>query len=144
MADASGRLVVSSALRERLLEISKVVVKRKGAVLFRRGDACEGMFLVCSGKVQMALDAMHPAFPPRLLGEGCVVGLPSAVAGSDYSLTAEVIEDAELAWVPQKELRGCLRENPDLCMEVMNILSREISETRAAIKCSGLPRGRRN
>jgi CRP-like cAMP-binding protein len=131
-------LVVSAALREQLLSLSTAVSRPKGAVLFHRGDACAGVFLICSGKVCISLDAADDAFPPRILGAGCVVGLPSAVGGSHYSLTAEVIEAAELACVSQKALTECLRQNPVLCFEVMNILSHEISETRSVLKYSGL------
>jgi len=138
MGSDSEGLVVSAALREQLLILSTAVSRPKGTVLFSRGDACAGVFLICSGKVRLALDVADSAFRPRILGAGCVVGLPSAVGGSNYSLTAEVLEDAELACVSQKALTDCLLENPVLCFEVMSILSNEISETRSALKHSGL------
>ncbi len=130
-------LVVSAALREQLLALSTAVSKTKGTVLFHRGDACAGVSLICSGKVRLALDVADSAFRPRILGAGCVIGLPSAISGSAYSLTAEVLEDAELACVPQKALADCLRQNSAICFEVMSILSNEISETRSALKHSG-------
>ncbi len=138
MGSGSECFVVSAALREQLLVLSTAVYRPKGAVLFRRGDACAGIFLICSGRVRLALDVADSAFRPRILGAGCVVGLPSAVGGSNYSLTAEVLDDAELACVSQEALTDCLRQNSVLCFEVMNILSHEISETRSALKHSGL------
>jgi CRP-like cAMP-binding protein len=138
MGSGSECLVVSAALREQFLVLSTAVSRPKGTVVFRRGDACAGAFLICSGKLLLTLDVADTPFHPRILGAGCVVGLPSAVGGSDYSLTAEVLEDAELACVSQKALTDCLRQNSVLCFEVMNILSREISETRSALKQSGL------
>jgi CRP-like cAMP-binding protein len=138
MGSGSDGLVVSAALRDQLLALSTAVSKPKGTVLFRRGDACAGMFLICSGKVCLSLEAADTAFRPRILGAGSVVGLPAAVGGSNYSLTAEVLEDAELACVSQKALADCLRQNSALCFEVMSILSNEISETRSALKHSGL------
>lgn len=138
MGSGSECLVVSAALRDQLLALSTAVSRPKGTVLFRRGDACSGVFLICSGKVRLALDVADSAFRPRILGSGCVIGLPAAISGSTYSLTAEVIEQAELACVLQKALTSCLRENPVLCFEVMSILSNEISETRSALKHSGL------
>jgi CRP-like cAMP-binding protein len=137
MRAGSDGLVVSSALREQLLGLATAVSRPKGTVLFRRGDACAGVFLICTGRVRLSLDATNPAFPSRILGAGCVVGLPSAVACSNYSLMAEVIEKAELACVSQKALNDCLRQNSKLCFEVMNILSHEISAARSAIKHSG-------
>jgi len=132
-----GDLHVSQAMKEQLLILGSVVSKRKGSILFSRGDAVSGVFLVRGGKVLLALDKINPAFPPRTLGGGCVIGLPAAVGGSPYSLTATVIEDAELTFVPRKALVDCLRQNPALCFEVMHLLSREISGTRHALKRSG-------
>ena len=132
-----GNLHVSQAMREQLLLLGTVVSKRKGSVLFSRGDDGHGVFLIRGGKVLLALDRINPAFPPRTLGVGSVIGLPAAVGGSPYSLTATVIEDAELMFVPQKTLVDCLRRNPALCFEVMHLLSREISGTRYALKRSG-------
>ena len=129
--------VVSATLRDQLLALSTSVSKPKGAILFRRGDACAGVFLICSGKVRLFLEGAAAAFRPRILGAGCVVGLPSALGGSHYSLTAEVVENAALACVSQKVLADALRHNSVLCFEVMSILSHEISETRSALKRSG-------
>jgi len=130
-------LTVSQAMKEQLLHLGAIVSKRKGTILFSRGDAVTGVFLVRGGKVLLALDKINPAFPPRTLGAGCVIGLPAAVGGSPYSLTATVVEDAELAFVPREALVDCLKQNPSLCFEVMDILSREISGTRHALKRSG-------
>jgi len=130
----TGDLVVSIALREQFLAAGTPVLKRKGTILFSRGDPVTGLFLIRSGRVSLVLDGANPAFPPRTLGAGAVVGLPAAVGGSPYSLTAKVVEDAELAFVPCQAVAECLKQNPALCFEVMDILSREISGTRSALK----------
>lgn len=134
MDSETDGLVASSVLREQLLLLSTTVSTPKGTVLFRRGDPCAGAFLICKGKVRLSLDAGDTLLPARVLGKGCVVGLPATVAGLAYSLTAEVVEEADLASVPKDRLDECLRDNPELCMEVMRVLSREISITRTALK----------
>ena len=142
MGSGSDGVVVSSALREQLLSLSTSASKPKGTILFRRGDACSGVFLICKGKVRLVLEDTGPAFPPRILGSGCIVGLPSAIGGSPYSLTAEVVEQAELACVPKLALCECLKQDSQLCFEVMHMLSYEISTARTAIKHSGAHRPR--
>lgn len=134
MAERPGDLVVSPALQAQLLPLATALSKTKGSVLFRHGDAVRGVFLIRSGKVRLALDGANSSFPSRILGPGSVAGLPASVAGSPYSLTAEVIEDAELAFVPRETLLECLQKNPQLCFEVMGILSGEISQTRSVLK----------
>lgn len=137
MAERPGDLVVSSAMQEQLLLLGTTLSKAKGTVLFRHGDAVLGVFLILSGKIRLALDGASSSFPFRILGPGSVAGLPASVAGSPYSLTAEVVEDAELAFVPRLALLECLQKNPQICFEVMDILSREISQTRSVIKRGG-------
>jgi len=141
MAAGPGILVVSVALREELLRLAiSVSSEARGTILFRRGDAVRGLFLIRSGRVSVDLDTGNTAFPPRILGAGAVVGLPATVAGSPYSLTAEVIDDAELAFVPRPAVLSCLQRNPQLCFEVMDLLSGEISGTRTALKQAGMIR----
>ena len=136
MAKRPGELVVSLAMQEQLSLLATALSKAKGSVLFRHGDAVRGVFLIRSGKVRLALDGANSTFPSRILGPGSVAGLPASVAGSPYSLTAEVIEDAELAFVPRQTLLECLQKNPQLCFEVMDVLSGEISQTRSILKRS--------
>jgi len=142
MGSDQSRTVVSSALRTQLLSLSTVVSKPKGSLVFRRGEPCSGVFLICKGKIRLTLDDTDAIFPPRILHEGSVVGLPSALGGSAYSLTAEVIENAELACIPVQALSDCLQKNAQLCFEIMTMLGHEVSTTRAAIKQSTTPRPR--
>lgn len=143
MAVGPEDMVVSPAMQEQILRLGTLVSKKKGVVLFRHGDAVTGMFLICSGKVQVALEGLNSALPARILRAGCVAGLPATVAGSPYSLTAQVIEDAELAFVPRHALMDSLRQNPQFCFEIMEILSGEISGTRSALKHTSALRPRK-
>lgn len=143
MAGGSRDLAVSPAMQEEFLRIASPVFKPKGSVLFHHGDAVIGLYLIRSGRVCVGLDGANPAFPPRILGAGSVVGLPATVAGSPYSLTAEVLDDSDLAFVPREAVVDCLRRNPQLCFEVMDMLSIEISGTRFAIKQTGAQRPRK-
>ena len=137
MAGRPGDLVVSSEMQEQLLLLALHLSKVKGSVLFRHGDPVRGVFLIRSGKVRLSLDGANSSFPFRILGPGSVAGLPASVAGSPYSLTAEVVEDAELAFVPRQDLLECLQKNPQICFEVMDILSGEISQSRSVLKGGG-------
>lgn len=143
MSAGTGDLAVSPAMQEHFLRVSTPMFKPKGTILFRHGDAVVGLYLIRKGTVCLALESANPAFPPRILGAGSVVGLPATVAGSPYSLTAQVLDDADLAFVPRDAVVECLRRNPQLCFEVMGMLSGEISGTRFAIKNCGSLRPRK-
>ena len=129
-----GDLAISLAMKEQILLVGTGVSRERGTVLFRRGDPVAGIYLIRSGTISLVLEGANHSFPTRLLGAGSVVGLPATMAGSPYSLTAEVIQDAELTFVAREVLLECLRQQPALCFEVMELLSREISGTREAVK----------
>ena len=129
-------LLATNEIAAELDRMALAVSKPAGAVLFRRGEEPSGIFLVREGKVRLSLDDTRH-FPPKILGSGSIIGLPATLSGSPYSLTAEVVEDAELGFVPRKALMRFLRSNPALCFQLMQTLSEEISDMRAAIKNAG-------
>ncbi len=129
--------VLSPQLRTELERLASIVSKPKGTVLFRRGDPVSGAFLIREGKVNLELDPAIPIYPPRTLRSGSIVGLPASVSGAAYSLTARVMEDSELGYIPRQEVIELLESNPHLCFEAMEMVSEEISRMRSALKLVG-------
>jgi CRP/FNR family transcriptional regulator, polysaccharide utilization system transcription regulator len=105
-----------------------------GSFLFRRGETGKGIFLVSTGGVRLGLEEEPPVFPSRWVGSGAVLGLPATLSDSPYSLTAQVVEDSTLVHLSREGLLGLLREQHQLCFEVMRILTDELAETRAALE----------
>ena len=137
MATPGTNLIPSPELQAELEFLATIVFKPKGTILFRRGDDVSGIFLIRSGQVSLSLDCETPIYPARILGSGAIAGLPATVSGNPYSLTAQVVEDAELAFVPRDAVLQCLHNHPNLCFQVMDMLSGEISGIRSAFKLSG-------
>jgi len=63
-----------------------------------------------------------------------MVGLPATVSGEPYSLTAEVVQDCALDFIPRKELLALLRRNTTAALQILQILSEEIYQMRNAAK----------
>ncbi|MBZ5546788.1 MAG: cyclic nucleotide-binding domain-containing protein [Acidobacteriia bacterium] len=137
MATPGKNLIPSPELQAELERLATIVFKPKGAILFRRGEDVSGVFLIRSGRVSLALDCETQVFPARILGPRAIAGLPATVSGNPYSLTAKVVEDSELAFVPRNAVLTCLQRNPALCFQVMDMLSGEISDIRSAFKQNG-------
>lgn len=127
-------LISSAELREKLERLASIVVKPKGSILFRRGGSPRGVFIVRAGRIGLYLDYESKALPRRTFGPGAIVGLPASVSGNPYSLTAEAIHESELAFVPRHALIQCLKDNPTLGFEVINMLSSEICDMRSMLK----------
>jgi CRP-like cAMP-binding protein len=130
-------VITTPVLREELEHLATTVFKPAGSVLFRRGDDVSGVFVIHSGAVNLTLDDATPIFPDRVLGPGAMIGLPASVSGNPYTLTAKVLEDSELAFVPRKSFVECLRNDSLLCLQAMDILSDEIASIRSAFKQNG-------
>jgi len=140
MAALGKNWIPSLELQEQLERLATIVFKPKGSILFRRGDDASGLFLIRRGQVSLGLDCETSVYPPRILGPGAIAGLPATVSGNPYSLTAEVVDDAELAFVPRDAVMESLQDNPILCFQVMDMLSGEISGIRSALKQNDLSR----
>lgn len=134
MAALSNDLIGPPELQAQLQRVSNIISCAKGTVLFHRGDAVRGAFLVRRGSVSLSLEIGNPHYPTRVLGPGSIVGLPATMANAPYSLTAQVAEDAELAFVDRQSMMDCLRLHPELCFQVMDLLSNEITSIRSALK----------
>ena len=49
-------------------------------------------------------------------------------------MTATVADDAELGFISSQELRSLLREEPELCQQLLTILGAKIAKTEQASK----------
>jgi len=127
-------LEAPSELRLQLGNVGKAIRCRAGEFLFRRGDPVKGVFLLCSGTVRLGLEHDPTGFPSRVAQPDSILGLPATLSNSPYSLTAEVLEDAELIFVRQESLLGLMRDQHDLCFDVMRILTEELAATRVGLE----------
>lgn len=116
-----------------LRELGEPQQYRVGTLLFTEGDAPRGIFLVESGSVSLSISGSREKKKcfSRVAGSGCVVGLPSTITDNPYSLTAKVLEDVQVLYVTNTALQECLRANPALCLDVLNMLAEEIRNIRA-------------
>jgi CRP-like cAMP-binding protein len=124
MALYTGPINLQTALAQQSDKISKP----KGSVLFQRGTEAFGMFVVLSGKVRLDFGVDSPF--SRTYGPGALVGLPATLSGRTYSMTATVTEKAELAFWDRKALNGLLREHPDYCRTLLEILGEKMAENQ--------------
>jgi CRP-like cAMP-binding protein len=128
---------MSKDLVELAAELDRAASKvslREGTPLFRRGDPVSGVFIIRKGAVRMSLDnSAAQLFPPVTLGPGEIAGLPATLTGT-YSLSAEVVEPAELGFIPADRVMDLLECNPRLCLLATRFIGREIARMRSALR----------
>jgi CRP-like cAMP-binding protein len=106
--------------------------KSKSAVLFRRGQKADGMFVIVRGKVSLDF-GVDSAFA-RVYGPGALVGLPATLTRKNYAMTATVTEDAELVFWSLSELDSLLQKRSDFCRQLLEILGERMAENQKMMK----------
>ena len=138
-----ARYSAPADLKALLFERCEKVEKDRHTVLFRRGEVSFGMFLILRGTVSLdfGVDGSSPL--NKAYGPGALVGLPATLTGRSYSMTATVTDDAELGFISSAALKGLLRSQPQVCHELLTMLTAKIVQTdeitRAALGRKGNP-----
>ncbi len=127
-------------LQQALEKLGSPVRKKKGTVLFRQGQKAKGVFLLRAGKALLSVRSKTGAAVPKTVGSGSVLGLPANICGKPYSLTAETVEDCDLAYVERDKVVKLLRKDGQLCLHAVEILGRELAVLRNELANSPKPR----
>ena len=55
----------------------------------------------------------------RVAGPGEVLGLGAALSNTPYEITAELLDSSQVVFIRRKELLKFLRENREICLQVV-------------------------
>jgi len=132
-----------SALRDfELLRTANLY--RQGTNLFREGQSAQEIFIVGHGRVRLSVSAESgKSLTLRISESGEILGLSAALAGTPHEMTAELLEDAEVATIQRKDLLRFLHQHCDACLQVVNLLSQDLHMAYDQVRCLALTRSRR-
>jgi CRP-like cAMP-binding protein len=102
-----------------------------GGVLFNTGDENLGVFLVRKGKVCLRVEGLPRL--DRVFPAGSLLGLPATFTGNEYSLTAIAVTNSEVMRITRDDFLRLMREQPVLCRQATEMLSREVCFIQAAV-----------
>jgi len=131
MRPGANMLKVSSKLKQSLVTAGTVKRYPSKAVLFEVDEENRGVYLVLRGKVCLSVKDFHKL--DRAFAAGSLLGVPATYTGHTYSLTAEAVTDAEVLHVERQPFLDLMSEQPDLCRETTDMLSREVTFIQAAL-----------
>lgn len=124
--------------------VKSTIVCPRNTVLFREGQPARGVFVLCEGRAKLSVCSesgkrltLHVAVP------GEVLGLSAALSGGAYEVTAELLDNAQVARVKRKDLLGFLREHRVACLHVVDLLSQDLHIAYDRVRSVGLGRTRR-
>jgi CRP/FNR family cyclic AMP-dependent transcriptional regulator len=116
----------------------------KGSILFAEGRAPRGVYVLCNGRAKLTVcSETGKRLLVRVAGPGDVLGLGAAISGTNHELNAELLDTARVAFVRRKDLLIFLRQNPEVCMQIVRTLSKDLHGAYERVRNVGMARTRR-
>lgn len=113
---------------ETLQQNLKTEARKRGEVLFRQGSYPTGAFLLVSGKVkifQEMADGQRQTL--YIYSDGDMIGYRQLIAEETHPVTAVLLEDTIIGFIPGKTFRGLLDSSSFFSRNVLMALAREFS-----------------
>lgn len=127
-----SEFVAESELAQEVENRSTPFVPEVDQVLFHQGDAPTGLYFVRKGEVTLTMHSSNVIVMRVTARAGSLIGLPAILDNRPYSLTATACADAEIRLLPAEDFHKLLDSRPELCLNVLKILSGEIRSMRQA------------
>ncbi|WP_034923883.1 response regulator [Gillisia sp. CAL575] len=103
----------------------------KGETIYKEGDRANKIFLILKGLVKThKMDQNGKKLITSIQKPEDFMGLTSFIDNNPYQESATVVEDRDLAGVNKQILKELLSENCDLSLELMNILTDNLSDIK--------------
>ena len=106
--------------------VSHHTIMPGGAVLFVEGQTPRGLFILCSGKVNLSTASKDGKVLILKQAEpGEALGLSAAISGTKYEMTAETAMPCQLNYVGRQDFMKLMQQESEIGMHVAQWLSRE-------------------
>ncbi len=116
---------------------SQTVERKASEFVFHQGEEPHGCYLIKSGKMRLSMESSRGhKIIEWAVGQGCLVGLPATINGRAYSLTCEVVEDAQLVYLSRQDLALMMKSETAAAMKLLDMLSTEIQAVRSEFASS--------
>lgn len=111
----------------------------RNTILFSEGRPVRGIFLLCDGRAKLSICSdSGKRLTLRVAGPGEVLGLGAALSNTPYEITAELLDSSQIVFIRKKELTKFLREHPEVCMQVVRMLSQDLHGAYERVRSIGL------
>jgi len=116
----------------------------RGEVLFQEGRLPRGIFVLCEGRAKLSVcSETGKRLMLRVAGPGEVLGLSATMSGKPYEITAEALDNSQIAFIKRRDLLKFLRDHREACMHVVHLLSQDLHVAFDRVRTVGLMRTRR-
>jgi CRP-like cAMP-binding protein len=124
-------LKVSAKLKKSLMSAGALEQFASQQALFNEEQENQGVYLVIKGKVRLYVKD-YPKLD-RIFSSGSLLGVPATFTAHPYSLGATAVTSVEVRHVQRQEFLDLMSQQPELCREATDLLSREVTFIQAAL-----------
>lgn len=118
--------LLNNLSREELQMLATRTVRKlfsTGELLFSEGEPCSGLYIIARGKVRIfktSVNGREQVLAVNVPGES-VAELP-LFDGGPYPASAVAIEDAEIAFISQRDFHAYCMEHPEVPLKVLSVV----------------------
>ena len=125
-------------------EIKSLATYPRNTVLFAEGRPVRGVYILCDGRAKLSICSdSGRRLTLRVTGPGELLGLGAALSNTPYQITAELLDSAQVAFIRRKELLRFLRERPEICIQIVHMLSQDLHGAYQRVRTIGSIRAHR-
>ena len=124
----NSKTKVGTGLIGELESVGQAVSYGPGERVVSEGESGKGIYILRSGAARVSM-ASHDGKTMQLrdLEPGSFIGLSSTLSCDHCCYTVEATAVAEFTFVPAEAAQELLRLRPDLCLQVIQLLGKEMS-----------------
>jgi CRP/FNR family transcriptional regulator len=112
----------------------------RGSVLFAEGEPARGAYILRTGRATVSISSSEGRVVMlRMAQAGDVLGLNCVLRNCAYDTTVKTLEACRTDFIPRAELIGLMQQSHAGVQAILNILSRELTETTDRAKLLLLP-----
>lgn len=109
----------------------EVTTYKRGETVYEKGDHSNNIYLILKGVVKThIMDANGKELITALYKPDDFLGFTSFVDNVPYNETATAVENTEVAGISKKYVKDVLKKNHEVSMEMLNLLSDNLSEIK--------------
>jgi CRP/FNR family transcriptional regulator len=113
-------------VRQALNEVSHKSILPSGAILFVEGQAPRGLFILCTGRVNLSTTSREGKILILKSAEaGEALGLSATVSGLGYEATAETATPCQVNFVDRKHFLELMQTHSEIGVRAAQCLSRD-------------------
>ncbi len=115
----------------------------RGALIFRAGEQCQGLYLVVSGQVKLCLGSAdgHEKVV-EIVHPGQSFGMAVVFTGAPYVATSQALSDCTLLFLPKQAVLDEIARAPAFSQRMLAVLARRVQHFIADIEAYSLHTGR--